>query len=182
MSNTINEAGAGPFSVGAFRRFQAMFPATINVADPAGLTDLNFSTLSIDAAGRLRVLASAASGAIFPVTPAVLATSVGQQGRAVGPGAGAAIVTLAAPPAGTYDVNIWHFYDGAVAAAELNNIDYRIQGAVQYVLLAPVLANDVREVRTRAVLNGAQNLSLNAVAAATAGVGYNGLIVATRVA
>ncbi len=191
MSNTL-QGTAGPIyaraapAPGSFIVGAIVFPATVNVADPAGLTDGNTSTLSLDSAGRLRTLVSPASGVIFPVNPAVLAQSVGATGRAVTPGAGAAIVTIAAGalPAGTYDVEAFAQYDvGAPVAAEINNMEFR-RGAVVISALSVLAIINVYSPRRlfRMVMDGATALSINATGAGTAGVGYNAELLATRIA
>ena len=163
-----------------------VFPATVNVADPAGLTDNEVAQLSVDATGRLRVVANAATGAIFVVTtsPTQTADSVENAARAVAPAAAAAIVTLVAPAAGTYEVDVVVGYDaGAPAAAELNNMEVQRGGVALFTPLQ-VLAviNNLQAKRFRITFSGAQNLTVNAIGAGTAGVGYTAAIIATRVA
>jgi hypothetical protein len=163
-----------------------IYMATINTADPAGLTDGNISTLSLDAQGRLRVaLTGTAPVATVNVQPSVLATSVAATGRVVAPGVGVAIVTIAAPPAGTYDVQVKCYFDvGAPVAADTNNMEFRVgAGVISALLVAPALQTNVgADFLFRVVLSGAQALSINATGAATAGVGYDAFISATRIA
>lgn len=163
-----------------------IFPATVNVADPAALTDNLSAMLSVDANGRLRSVITAASGTVFSVTPAILAQSVGQSARVVAPGAGAVIATIAAGslPAGTYDVQAKVMLDvGAPAAADANNMEFRrgagVISALQVLLVIGVYAGTVV---FRMVMDGATALSINATGAATAGVGYNAELLATRIA
>lgn len=160
------------------------FVANVNVADPVGMTDNNTSLLSIDANGRLRVIATVAPGTTFPTLPAVTVDSLGDTGRVVGPAAGGAIVTVAAPPAGTYEVEVTTYYDGVPAlAAEANNMELREGAVVRSDLIAPGVANVIGPIRTFIlVLDGATAVSVNAVGAATAGVGYNAELVLRRVA
>lgn len=188
MSNTL-QGTSGPIYVrdapgpGSFVRGTLIFPATVNVADPAGLTDLNTSTLSVDASGRLRCLITPASGVIFNTQPSVLVDSLGATGRVVAPAANAAIVTVAAPPAGTYEVEVCTSFDGAVAAAEINNMELREGAAVRSVLLCPSVANVVTPIKTFIlVLDGATAVSVNATGAGTAAVGYNAELVLRRIA
>lgn len=196
MSNQLT-ASVGPIYArdvsGGFGnqiRGTLIFPATVNVADPAGLTDNLSAMLSVNAAGALRVTGASTglvvtpiAGALFSVIPGVLVDSLGATARAVAPGAGAAIVTVAAPPAGTYEVEVLTSYDGAVAAAEINNMELREGAAVRSVLLAPSVANVVTPVRMfLLVLDGATAVSVNATAAGTAAVGYNAELVLRRVA
>lgn len=191
MSNQLT-GSRGPMVVrdlagglGTFARGTLVFPATVNVADPVGLTDNEVAQLSVDSAGRLRVLASPASGAVFPVTPSVLADSLLVTGRAVAPAAGAAIATIVAPAAGTYDIELRVNYDaGAPAAAEINNFEFREGAAVVGSIIAsPVLHTNVAsKVRLRRVLDGVTNISVNATGAGTAAVGYSAEISAIRIA
>jgi hypothetical protein len=179
VRNVAGGFGAQP--VGAL-----VFPATVNVADPAALTDTNCAQLSIDATGRLRSVISPASGVIFPVVPSVLAQSVGQSARVVAPAANGVIATIAAGslPAGTYDVQVKVMLDvGAPAAADANNMEFRrgaaVISALQVLLVIGVYAGTVV---FRMVMDGATALSVNATGAATAGVGYNAELLATRIA
>ena len=162
-----------------------VFPATVNVADPAALTDNQIAQLSVDATGRLRVvLGGPAPAGTVSVQPAILADSVGVTGRVVAPGAGVVIATVT-PAAGTYEVEVRANYDaGAPAAAEINNMDFRDGGAVVSVLIvSPVLHTNVAGIsRFMVVTPGAVALTVNAVAAGTAAVGYSAQITAKRVA
>lgn len=179
---TLN-AGFGDIIQGAL-----VFPATINAVDPAALTDGQASTLSIDANGRLRVVATAASGSTFTTVP-LSQQSVGSAARVVAPGVGGAITTLAAGslPAGTYDVDVFTSYDAGVpAAGDINNMEFRRGAGV----ISPlqVLAAGAGSIsvygparRFRVIMDGATALSVNATGAGTAGVGYNAQLIATRV-
>lgn len=179
MSNTLQGTqgpmyaraapGPGSFIVGAI-----VFPATVNVADPAALTDGNTSTLSIDATGRLRVvLTGAAPVTTVAVQPVRTDDTSTNAARTVAPGAGAVLATLT-PAAGTYIIDLLAFYDGAVAAAELNNLEVRRGGVVfQTPILIPSLANVIQKYQWRVALSGAQAFDVRAIAAGTAGIGYN---------
>jgi hypothetical protein len=104
--------------------------------------------------------------------------SIQAAGKVTAPGLGAAIVTLAAPPAGVYQVEV----DVSVSAAgaDANNMKMQKQGVD---LFNPILVNNlnVSQHMYRVTLNGSQNLSINAVAAGTAAVVYLAQLVATRV-
>ncbi len=180
---------SNPQAAGDFQllpgRVQVVHTASVNVADPAGLPDLQVNLLSMDAVGRLRVLASLVAGSTIVATPpaASLVDSLGATNRVVAPVAGGAIVTVAAPPAGTYEVEVLTSYDGAVAAVEINNLELREGVVVVSALLAPSVANVVTPVRTfKLVLDGATAVSINATGAGTAGVGYNAELVLRRIA
>lgn len=162
------------------------FVATVNAADPAGLTDLTLAMLSVDATGRLRVVATAAAGATFQVltTPAQQGDTLSAIARAVAPGAGVAVATLAAPAAGVYDVDIIVGYDaGAPAAGEINNMQVQ-RGGVAFATPLQVLSviNSLVAKKFQVNFSGAQNMTVNAIAAGTAGVGYSAAIIAKRVA
>lgn len=179
-----NSAGA---TAGTFIIASLVAPACINVADPVGLVDNQASMLSMDAAGRLRALVTAAAGSVFTTAPQAF-QSVGVAARVVAPGAGGAIATIAAGslPAGTYDVQVLVMFDtGAPVVADINNMEFRRGAAV----ISSLQVNDVvagyagGTNRTfRMIMDGATALSVNATAAGTAGVGYNAQLIATRVA
>lgn len=182
MSNPVNGTVAIRFLSALGRDgMAAVAPATVNVADPAGLTDLNSAQLSIDATGRLRVQLGAT---VLNVQPSVLADSLDVAARVVAPAAGGAIATIAAPAAGTWDVQVLVGFDvGAPVAADINNFEFRKGAAVVGSLQAFAVINVYGPVRTfRMVLNGATNVSVNATGAGTAGVGYSAQLTATRVA
>lgn len=156
-----------------------VFPATVNAADPAGLTDTDLSLLSIDTAGRLRTLATPASGAVFPVTPSVLADCLAARATVAAPGAGAALVTIAAPPAGTYDIQATVYF---TVVGTVNNAEFREGAAVVSTMQLPAVANQIPLIHTfRRVLDGATNISINATAADGAGT-YSAMLIATRIA
>jgi hypothetical protein len=102
---------------------------------------------------------------------------------ATGPGAGTAIATIASGglPAGRYRIRAeTMFVVGTPAAAEDLNIEIR-KAAVSLRKLVTGRALNNRAVgEAVATLDGTQALSLNVVAAATAGVAYSGVITAER--
>lgn len=102
-------------------------------------------------------------------------------GVVVQPGAGAAIATLAAPPAGVYQVRVTAGVSGS-NAADLINMRLRRQG-VDLLARLPHGANGEQEdtVLEEVSLNGAQNLTVEAVDAGGITVEYNAAIVATQV-
>lgn len=161
-----------------------VFPATVNVADPAGLVDNLGALLSVDSSGRLRVVLSGpAPAGTVSVQPAILTDSLGVTGRVVAPGAGVVIATIT-PAAGTYEIEVRTNLDaGAPAAAEINNMDFREGASVVSVLIVPPVLNVVTSfAKYLRTLDGATAITVNAVAAATAGVGYSAQITAIRVA
>lgn len=171
-SMVVRRIGGGGFGAGPLG--MQVFPATINVADPAGLTDLQEAQLSVDATGRLRVvLTGAAPVTTVAVQPVRTDDTSTNATRTVAPGAGAVLATLT-PAAGTYIIDLLAFYDGAVAAAELNNLEVRRGGVVfQTPIIIPSLANVIQRYQWRVALSGAQAFDVRAIAAGTAGIGYN---------
>lgn len=107
-----------------------------------------------------------------------LADSLHAAGEATAPAAGAAICTLAAPPAGVYDVAVAAWVSAA-AAADASNIELRRAGSALYTPLVVAVTHAFR--RFRITLDGSQNLSVNAIAIGTAGVVYAAEINAVRV-
>jgi len=187
MSNPVNGAIGGFWltsgvGAGSAKIAPLIAVATVNVADPAGLTDGFGGLLSMDATGRLRVQLGATP---VPVQPpaATLVDSTMAAGRVVAPGAGVVIVSIT-PAAGTYDIQVSAGYDaGAPAALEINNMAVVKQGVG---VLNPMqvfsVLNVVQRRTVRLTLNGAQSVAVNSIAAGTAGVGYSAEIVCIRVA
>lgn len=107
-----------------------------------------------------------------------IADSLHAGGKVTAPTLGQAIATLAAPPAGTYEVQV-NAWVSASAAADASNVELRRAGSALY---TPLIVATQSSPRTyRITLNGAQNLTVNAIAAGTASVVYTAEIVATRV-
>jgi len=102
------------------------------------------------------------------------------QGSVSAPGAGATIATLAAPPAGTYNLRITLGQGpaGTIAAADCGNWKITKSGAS---FIAAGLASNCEIVIDRITLDGATTITVNALVAATAGVVYTASIKATRV-
>lgn len=156
-------------------------PAQIDVAQPAGLNDGFASSLSMDANGNCRVTLNGASlpgGTILPVNNQNgIADTLAATGAATAPGAGAAIVTLAIPTAGVYDVTVIAALPlGTPVAADLTNMQFRNNA----VAVALVFTDAQQTPFKRVTVSGAVNLTVNAVAAGTAGVTYLATISATR--
>lgn len=164
---------------------QRVGAATVDVADPGAMVDQNIAMLSVDANGRLRVVLTGSAGVPQSVVAVPFSTtSLGNTGRATTPGAAGVIVTIAAPPAGLYDVYVFTNLDLGVpvAAAETNNMQFLVgAGVISVLSVLPVINIYGPAKRFRCVLTGAQALTVQAVGAATAGVGYNAEIIATRV-
>lgn len=162
-------------------RETSIFPATVNVADPVGLADLAIVQLSVDSQGRLRTVFSGTAPQL--TVQEGIAESLHAAGTVTAPGAGAAIATLAAPPAGTYEV-IVHAGYGSNAGA-VNNMELQRQAVA---FATPLFVADTAGVaapvrnKFRITLSGAQNLTVNAIAAGAAGDVYIASITAMRVA
>ena len=107
-----------------------------------------------------------------------LADSLHAGGEVTAPAAGAAIATLAAPPAGVYEVQV-AVWISAAAAADATNVELRRGGSALYTPL--VVATQFSFRKYRVTLTGSQNLTVNAIAVGTAGVIYSAEIVATRI-
>jgi hypothetical protein len=181
MSNPQNQSqGSNQSLGGGFAR--TTFPCTINAADPAALTDGFVSQLSIDATGRLRVvLAGAAPVTTIAVQPVQTGDTIAPNStRTVAPGAGTVLITNT-PAAGTYIIDVLVNYDGAVAAAEINNIEVRRGGvAFHSPIIIPSIANVIQRYQYRIALSGAQAFDVRNIGAGTAGVGYNVAYFANR--
>lgn len=102
------------------------------------------------------------------------------RGSAVAPALNAAIVTLAAPPAGVYEVVVIARY-GTVADV-IDGMDLRVQGVVITQLPVQAIANSEGEsFRIFRRLSGVQNLSVNAFQAGAATSVYAAHIIATKI-
>ncbi len=162
----------GIVGITGFRAYQ-IFPAMVNVADPAGMTDLKVAQLSIDATGRLRVQASQG----IPVSPFIQADCLAAAATTAGPGAGGALATIATPPAGYYQITATVYF---TVVGTVNNAEFREGAAVVSRLQLPAVVSQIPLVHTffRA-LDGATNISINATAADAGGT-YSAMLIATR--
>jgi hypothetical protein len=102
------------------------------------------------------------------------------------PGADTIIASIAALPAGTYEVECKTFITGAtVAALESDNMAFKIGSTVVGKILNPVPsttgATDLGEYRIRINLPAPTTISVNSVAAATAASKYKASIVASKI-
>lgn len=108
------------------------------------------------------------------------AESLAAAGTAVAPANGAAIVTIAAPPAGEYLVMVKAGYGGT--ADVVNGMELR-KGATAITTLAMLaIANSLHDhVLTRVTLDGASALTVNARQVGAVGSVYIAEIVAVRI-
>lgn len=116
------------------------------------------------------------------VQPAVgIADTLGAQGStAAAPAIATTIVTLAAPPAGTYEVE---FTTGQSGTPDANALNINLRKTAVFILSLPSTAQAVTSRVARMTLDGSTTINL-AVGAAAGGAGavYYGAIRATRVA
>ena len=182
MSNPLNGTIgtlyviSGVASTNADRIGLKVFIASVNTADPAGLSDNQATWLSVDANGRLRVGLS--SAAPFAVVTPPLVNSIGVTTTTAAPGAGGVLATLT-PAAGTWDVSAYVYFS---VAGTKNNAEFRRGATVVSSLLLPAVVN-VMPAGTRVfrcVLDGVTTVTINATAADAAGT-YEAELIATRV-
>lgn len=112
-----------------------------------------------------------------PGTP-VGADTLSIGGNSVAPGAGVAVATLAAPPAGVYEVRVSAQTGAGTVAADNGNMQLK-KGAV--VVVAALPTGGQEEIVDRVTLDGATALTVNAIGVSTAGVPYTARLSATRV-
>jgi hypothetical protein len=124
------------------------------------------------------------------VTPPGPATSLAPQaslsafGSATAPTAGAAIVTLAAPAPGTYQITVYEYLTGTVTAADQDNMTVQVNGVIKGTILEPGVAAGATMPApfTLTVSVPAGNITVNAIGAGGASAVYHVSIVATRIA
>ena len=105
--------------------------------------------------------------------------SIVGRGTATAPAAGAAILTLSPPPAGTYDVTVYARY-GAVADVA-DNMDIRVAGTIFAVLpVLPIVNGAAIPINMKIKFDGIQNLYIRAPATGGAGSIFIVHVVATR--
>lgn len=134
-------------------------------------------------------------GSVTPTTTAPVFVNQGyagkdtlssQIGSATAPAANAAIATIAAPGAGTYEIYLLLFFSaGTAVLADSTNWQLRHGATVFSTFYAPTgnfPAIEVAETRVpRMTIAAGEAITINAAAAGTAGVTYNALILATQV-
>ena len=116
--------------------------------------------------------------------------TISQVGNVAAPGASANIVQILTPPAGIYRVVVLAAVIGATAvAADLVNFQLQVVGPPNFTIgqvfgamgLLTTSIDPTETVYEMVQLNGAQNLDLNAIIAATAGTTYLAQVTATLV-
>lgn len=134
--------------------------------------------------------AAPAAGSANPVITAPYnSTSLAASGTQTAPTAGTAIATLAAPAAGTYEIQVWVAVAGTAttAAADSSNMNLKA-GATTVAGLLPYNCSTAGSVSAggpysfQRIMDGSTNLTVNAIANATAGTLYTALVIATRIA
>lgn len=123
------------------------------------------------------------------VTSPVSSSSTVAAGKVTAPTAGTNIVTLAAPAAGLYNIEIWISISGTAttAAADSNNVNLLAGATTVATFLAYTCStagntNNGGPYNFQRVFDGATNMTVNAVGNATAGTVYAVNIIATKVA
>jgi len=74
------------------------------------------------------------SGSISGIYDSGVSTTVSAHAAATGPAAGAALASLSGLTPGRYAVDVYAYYSGTVTAAEADNIELLVDGAVTDVL------------------------------------------------
>lgn len=107
--------------------------------------------------------------------------SVQLRGSIVTPGVGSAVVVVGAPAAGVYEIVAMARYGGVPDV--IDNMDVRIQGSpiIGGLPVQPVANGEVIPIKMIRRLNGAQNITINAVAAGAAGSVFIGYLVVTKI-
>jgi hypothetical protein len=102
-------------------------------------------------------------------------------GDITAPGVGVAIATLSSVPAGTWDITCYTNLAGSAAAGDRPNLAFKVGSTVTSTLLSTMNGyNDTYSIRIN--LTTPTDLSVNAIAAGTAGAVYRVSMVATRIA
>lgn len=157
---------------------QLTVPAHVE-ATPQAYTDGLEAALSMDANGNLRVVVlNTAAAPVNIIDQHGIADSLTAAGQATAPAANAAIVTLAVT-AGVWDVAVMAALPlGNPVAADVANMIFKNNGvAVGNGLFCDGGTTWLK----RVTVAGAQNFTVNAIAAGTAGVVYLASITATRI-
>lgn len=110
-----------------------------------------------------------------------LTDSLVASGTATAPGAGTAIATLAAPPAGLYSVAVLVSVGTAAAAAENSNMQLKVGATAFGAVPIPGVAGATAGMTYILSLSGVDAITINAVGAGTAAVVYGATISATRI-
>jgi hypothetical protein len=114
----------------------------------------------------------------YETTPAIADSVLGAGATTAAPGVGAALATVATPAAGVYRVTGSAMVIGTPTAADGPNVAVR-RGATVIAVLVAGLAGAAGTIAVpapftveRVTLDGATNVSLNAIAAGTVGTTY----------
>lgn len=101
------------------------------------------------------------------------------RGTATAPAAGAAVATLAAPPAGFYEITVLARYGGT--ADVIDNMELKV-GATSILVLPvlPVANGSVVPIKVLVKLDGASAVTVNAIALGGAGSVFVAHIIATK--
>lgn len=154
-------------------------PAHCDAAPPT-LIDGADTALTVDTAGNVRVSVLGPTGGVTVVNVNGIADSLGTAGTVTTPGATTVIVSLAAVPAGVYEIVCIAGY-GAVGDVP-NNMKFFV-GATAIAILAVDPGATTTAILTRfprLTLAGLSTLTIQSIAVAAAGCVYYGSITATR--
>jgi hypothetical protein len=155
---------------------------------------MNYQDLSVAVSGapatpaavtvvRLRI--APFSPQLYPLNGGIEQAGLADSQRAAGvvaaPGAGAVIASIPAPGAGVYSVEVQTWLQGgAPVAADFTNMQLQHGAVAAGRLLAPT--TPIAAVKERLTVAAGEAITVNAVAAATAGVNYAAAIGATQIA
>ena len=109
--------------------------------------------------------------------------SLSLYGTAAAPGAGGAVVSIPNVPAGVYFATVWALLSGTLAAADQDNIQLRVpavgggQQAAWTILVVPTANIWAPPLKiARLVIGATGAVSVNAIAASTAGSVYRAFL------
>lgn len=107
-----------------------------------------------------------------------IADSLAAGADSVAPGAGATVVSIAAPPKGIYEILAAAAVGAGAVAADNGNVKLLYNGATQ---INGVPTVGIQQRIPRVTLDGTNAVTLAAIGAATAAVVYTGEIILTRI-
>lgn len=130
-------------------------------------------------------ISNGAISTISTIVP-VLNTSVSAGAKVAAPGLGVAVATIAAGslPAGYYEIVVNVGVSGTLAAVDGTNMELKVGGTSVMVMANSAINTTANPIAGpyvfRTLLTGSQNLTVNAIAAATASSVYHATIVASK--
>lgn len=130
--------------------------------------------------GDVNVVPSGTSGGVLSVSE-VMSQSLHAAGSVLTPGAGAAICTLSAPPAGLYRVDIHRMAGGSGTPTLFNNGAFRTTSGLNFVLPSVAVLEIPYSFTMYIQANGTDDFSVNSVLAGSANITISASITATRI-